>query len=187
MKKLFLLSAAVSLLGVGGSFAGSHTFTSADGSKQIEATVLGYDAAKKTVQMRIVGGRTITAPLSAFSKEDSEYVMAAQQRLEVGRRMSVNISGDDAEPVETKTTAAKTKRLKSGFKVDFRNNGTVPMDGVVAKYRIFYYEDLVKGGKADKFKDGELTLSALKPRETVEMETDKVDLVTVRAQAACST
>ena len=177
----------VSLLGVGGVGAETHTFTSADGSKKLEATLLAYDAGAKTIQIRIEGGRTIDAPVSAFSSEDAEYVMAAAQRLEVGRRMGVRISGDDAEAVETKTAAAKTKKLSSGFKVNFRNNGTVPMEGVTAKYRIFYYEDLVKGGKADKFKDGELTLSALQPRDAVDLETDKVDLVTIRAQAACST
>ncbi len=187
MKRVLLQLLAVSVFLVGWARGETHVFVSADGSKKLEATLLGYDAGAGIVEIRVKGGAAMKAPLSAFSKEDADYVAAAQQRLEVGRRMAVNVSGDEGEPVETKTAAARTKKLASGFKVNFRNNGTVPMEGVTAKYRIFYYEDLVKGGKADKFKDGELALSALKPQESVDLETEKVDLVTVRAQPACAT
>ena len=180
MKRSFLILAAAFGLGIGSASSEVHRFTSADGQKTLDATLVGYDATKGTIQIRPNGGRTITAPLSAFSEEDAKYVKESSQRLAISRNLWVDIKSDESETSETKSTTAKTKKLTSGFKVKFMNNSFVPMDGVQAKYRIFYNEDQAKGGKVAKVKDGTINLDELSPQQAETHETASVELVKVR-------
>ena len=185
MKRSFLLLAAVSVLGLSSANGAPHQFTSADGSKTLDATLISYDATKGTIQLRISGGRAITAPLNAFSEKDIEYVKQSSQRLAIARSLMVDIRTSADKEVETKTNTAKVEKQNSGFSLNFRNNGFVPLDGVTAKYRIFYHQDQDKGGKLDKTQDGTIQLSSLGPRESEMVKTEKVELTTVKPSIVC--
>ena len=53
----------------------SRTFTSSDGVRKIEATLIGYDEKTDVVSIRRADGRTFNSKLSTFSAEDQAYVL----------------------------------------------------------------------------------------------------------------
>ena len=185
MKRSLLLLTAVAALGISTANGAPHRFTSADGSKTLDATLIDYNATKGTVQLRIAGGRAITAPLNAFSEKDTEFVKQSSQKLAIARSLMLDIRTSEDEKVETKTSNAKIEKKNSGFSLHFRNNGFVPLDGITAKYRIYYSKDRDKGGKEQMVEDGSIQLSSLGPGETEDLKTEKIELEKVKPIVVC--
>ena len=55
--------------------AWSRTFTSSDGVRKIEATLIGFDEKTDVVSIQRADGRSFNSKLSAFSASDQAYVM----------------------------------------------------------------------------------------------------------------
>lgn len=53
----------------------SRTFTSSDGVRKIEATMVGFDEESEVVSIRRADGRSFNSKLSAFSSSDQAYVL----------------------------------------------------------------------------------------------------------------
>ncbi len=166
-----------------GFSAGSQmrTFKSADGSKTLKAKVLDYYQAKGTVKMLREGGKVMTFPVKALSKEDNEYLVSWYQTTMAARKLAVRISDQEEKTSERKTDNARISSYDSGFKFNVWNNGTNPFENIGVKYQIFYTVDGVKGAKNQELvASGATTISSITPRTGQDLATEKVKLTKIR-------
>ena len=166
-----------------GFSAGSQmrTFKSADGSKTLKAKVLEYYQAKGTVKMLREGGKVMTFPVKALSKEDNEYLVSWYQTTMAARKLAVRISDQEEKTSERKTDNARISSYDSGFKFNVWNNGTNPFENIDVKYQIFYTVDGVKGEKNQELiASGKTVISSITPRTGQDLTTDKVKLTKIR-------
>ena len=166
-----------------GFSAGSQmrTFKSADGSKTLKAKVLDYYQAKGTVKMLREGGKVMTFPVKALSKEDNEYLVSWYQTTMAARKLAVRISDQEEKTSERKTDNARISSYDSGFKFNVWNNGTNPFENIDAKYQIFYTVDGVKGAKNQELiASGKTVISSITPRTGQDLATEKVKLTKIR-------
>ena len=166
-----------------GFSAGSQmrTFKSADGSKTLKAKVLDYYQAKGTVKMLREGGKVMTFPVKALSKEDNEYLVSWYQTTMAARKLAVRISDQEEKTSERKTDNARISSYDSGFKFNVWNNGTNPFENIDVKYQIFYTVDGVKGAKNQELiASGKTVISSITPRTGQDLATEKVKLTKIR-------
>jgi len=155
------------------------TFTSADGTKTIEASIESYDPTRDEAILK-VNGRNLKVPVSAFQSEDKSKFDSWYQASQVGRQLNLAFDESETEGLEKKTSNAKVTSFESGFKIKVRNNGKTDFEDVKIEYRLFYYVDKEKGGKVDGYLDGDLALSEIAPRETQEFETAAVSMTRIK-------
>jgi hypothetical protein len=159
-------------------------FTSADGSKKVNAEVLGYDEASGTATLQLEGNRKITSPVSAFTEEDQAFIKKAAVSLLAGRNLWIEFADDKNEVSEKRnpTNGYRTVQLESGYKMEMRNNSSAPFEGLTADYQIFYasYDNPTKDrSKSDKVKFASMEIPAMQPREEVTVETESVGLTEI--------
>lgn len=183
MNKFLLL--AILLAAPCFSLADWHTLTSADGSKKIEAEILSYDAKSGTVTLKLRSSRKITSPASAFSEDDQARIQEVGLATTMGRSLWVEF--EDVENIVNEkrnpTNGYQTKELQNSYRIELRNNGEVPFEGLVAEYQIFYagYIDPFRDNeKTDQVHRGKMEIPALKPREETELATESVDLTSIK-------
>ena len=156
-----------------------QTFTSADGSKTLQASIERYNPSNGQAQIR-VKGRVMNVPVAAFQSEDKLKFESWYQAAEVGRKLALTFDENESDGVEKKTSNAKVTTTNNSFKIKVRNNGQTDFTDVSLQYRLFYYRDKDKGGKEPAHADGTLSLASIAPRETKELETEPISLTRVR-------
>ena len=177
--KIRLLLIATLLVAAASFGVEVHTFTSADGSKTLQASIARYTPSTGQAQIK-VNGRLMNVPVSAFQSEDKLKFESWYQAAEVGRKLALTFDENETEGTEKKTSNAKVTTYDSGFKIKVRNNGQTDFEDVKLQYRVFYYKDMDKGGKQAGYTDGNLALSKIAPRETQEFETDSISMTKIR-------
>lgn len=186
MNRFHLLSLALAVsLAPAISFGDWHTFTSADGSKKLEAEVQGYDLQTGVAQLRLRDGRKISTPATAFSEEDQEHLKEIGLAFDMGR--SIWVEFDDVQEVISEkrnpTNGYQTMTLENGFKFEVRNNGTIPFEGLTAEYQVFYaaYKDpFADSARTAQVMRGEVEIPALEPRAETHLSTEKVGMTSIK-------
>lgn len=170
--------------------ADMREFTSADGSKTLNAKVLDYSQAKGVAKILRADGKVMTFPVKALSNKDGEYLKAWYQATMAGRKLAVRVTDEEKKTSETKTSNAKVSSYESNFKLNVRNNGTSPFENIEVKYQIFYTVDGVKGTKSQNLvASGETSISSIFPRTDQNLSTEKIALTKIRPLPAsqCAT
>jgi len=172
-------------LGTGLAGAGAdefRTFTSADGSKKVEAKLTDYDATTGVASLSLKTGAKIKAPIDKFSPEDQEYAQAAMERFVVARRIQIEISEHDEKLSEKddKRIGGKVTSREGGYNVELRNNGSVAISEVTAKYKYFVTRVSAKGDKELVTEEGELEWTGVDPREEQTSRTRVMAMTSVR-------
>jgi len=162
-----------------------HTFTSADGSKKLEAVVQDYNIDSGVATLRLKDNRKITAPATAFSEADQEHLEEIGLAFKLGRSLWVEFEDEESVVSEKRnpTNGYQTMELKNGYRLEVRNNGTVPFDGLIAEYQVFYgaYENPFKDNeKTPQVHRGKIDLPVLQPREETVVKTDLVNLTSIK-------
>ena len=170
--------------------ADMREFTSADGSKTLNAKVLDYSQAKGVAKILRADGKVMTFPVKALSNKDGEYLKAWYQATMAGRKLAVRVTDEEKKTSEAKTSNAKVSSYESNFKLNVRNNGTSPFENIEVKYQIFYTVDGVKGTKSQNLvASGETSISSIFPRTDQNLSTEKIALTKIRPLPAsqCAT
>lgn len=183
MKRILLFVFLLAAPGFSG--ANWHTLTSSDGSKKIEAEILSYDAKSGAVTLKMRDSRKISAPATAFSEADQAKIKEVGLATTMGRSLWVEF--EDVENVVNEkrnpTNGYQTKEMQNSYRLELRNNGETPFEGLVAEYQIFYagYLDPFKdNNKTNQLHRGKMEIPALSPREETELETESVDLTSIK-------
>ncbi|MEX2578307.1 MAG: hypothetical protein WD342_04550 [Verrucomicrobiales bacterium] len=140
---LLLLGSAVFVPCPG--FADWREFTSADGAKTIEADIRSYDADANTVTLQMRDNRVLTTPVSTFSKADREHIREVGLAFVTGRNLWIEFEDVENKISEKRNPANgyQTLELEHHYRLEVRNNGAVPIEGLTVEYQVFYaaYEE----------------------------------------------
>ena len=180
MKFLFPIILATLCTAVAGA-AEMRTFTSADGSKTLQAKVLDVSAAKQTARILRSGGTTMTIPLKALSTNDQAYLKEWYQSSMAGRRLAIRVNDEEVKAGESKANNGRVTAYDSRFKLNVRNNGDSAFENIEVKYCIFYTIDGVDGAKNQELvTNGQTNISSIAPRTDQDITTSTVKLTKVR-------
>ncbi len=158
-----------------------RSFTSADGSKTLNAKVLDFSATKQTAKILRSDGKTMTIPVKALSKSDQTYLKDWYQSSMAGRRLAIRVSDEEVKTGESKANNGKVTDYDSRFKLNVRNNGDSIFENIEVKYCIFYTLDGVDGTKnKDLVSSGQTNISSIAPRTDQDITTSTVKLTKVR-------
>ncbi|MBT8044651.1 MAG: hypothetical protein KJO79_06850 [Verrucomicrobiae bacterium] len=147
-----------------------RTFYSVDKSKSFEATLADYDAKKKTVTVVFTNGRKKSFPVSVLSKECQDYVLSKLDLLVISRAVRLQF-----EEIKVKGGG---DAIATGYAIEVYNSSKRAVEDVTLKYTLYYNQgDLNKGGTVAKTKTGTLNTGKLFDRDTVTLNTAKVDIV----------
>lgn len=182
--RLFTLLAGIFLL-PSLCLADWHTFTSSDGAKKLEATVQDYNTDTGVATLRLQDNRKITAPATAFSEEDQKHLKEIGMAFKLGRSLWVEFEDEENVISEKRNPANgyQTMELKKGYRMEVRNNGTVPFEDLKIEYQVFYgaYENpFADNEKTPQIYRGKMDLPALQPREDAVLKTETVDLTSIK-------
>ena len=185
MKKLLFLQALLALVLAPLCSAELRTFMSADGSNELRGEIVAYNPKTEVVTLMLENRRQINSPVSAFSKDDQEFIKKAGLAMTSGRYLAVRFA-DHEETISEKKNPVngyQTLQLKSGYGLEFRNNGEKDFKGLKVDYQIFYkaYLDPFKSReRTEKFAAGSVAIPDMKPREETSVKTDGVDMTRIR-------
>ena len=180
MKFLFPIILATFSATVAGA-AEMRSFTSADGSKTLEAKVLDFSATKQTAKILRSDGKAMTIPVKALSKSDQTYLKDWYQSSMAGRRLSIRVSDEEVKTGESKANNGRVTAYDSRFKLNVRNNGDSAFEDIEIKYCIFYTIDGVDGAKnRELVTNGQANISNIAPRTDQDITTGTVKLTKVR-------
>ncbi|MGB1131154.1 MAG: hypothetical protein ACPG4K_13970, partial [Haloferula sp.] len=115
----------------------ARTFTSADGSKTMEAELIAYRPSTDTVVIRMQGrSARSTVKASAFSKEDQAYFKEFLK--EASKRDSLKISvKEESDTFKNEGGLYIYKKQKESFTVSVANRGEFDFEDLTAKYDIY--------------------------------------------------
>lgn len=124
----------------------ARPFTSADGKRTMEATLISYTPSTDTVVLQISGqGNRTTAKASAFSKSDQEFFNEFHKEAEKFNALKVSVK-EESEKFENKTGIYIYEQKKEHFVVSIDNRSEFDLDGLTAKYDV-YVSKFNKDGK----------------------------------------
>lgn len=160
----------------------ARTFTSADGTKTVEAELIDYRPANGTVIIQYQGQNTRrTVNASAFSEADNEYFKEFLK--EKIMRDSLRIQ---SSPIEERSQDGGDlytyTRLNSQYRVSVRNAGKLTVDGLTAKYDIYVQRYDQDGGRKVEVESGVEMLDAIPVNLDAIFETK-----TVKVTLGCKT
>lgn len=156
----------------------ARTFTSADGTKTMEAKLISYNAAQGTVVIKLDGSHTHTnATADSFSKADQEYFVEHLKELEKHSAIQVDTDKESDSFKEASGQYTYGKK-KEHFKVSLTNNGTYAFEDITAKYDIYFYKYDKAGKRSTQVVSGEESFKNLASNAKVEFETDPVEITT---------
>jgi hypothetical protein len=196
MKKLTLAISCGLLLGSVAAEAKEYrTFTSADGTKTIRATVANVTTAKDGSRVAVIqkeNGKRYKFPASALSADDQKYIDKVASIISAARNIKVEVKDTIERGNVKKGNQRKISTDKVAFDISLRNDGKEALENVVVKYKIFYTKEdrlTKKSGKRERTKNvrhlktqaGEFTVSNLLARADYQQSTDTVALVSDRA------
>ena len=133
MKYIFPIILATFFASVAGA-AEMRTFTSADGSKTLQAKMLDYSAAKSTAKILRSDGKAMTIPVKALCDTDQAYIKEWYQSSMAGRRLAIRVSDEEVKTGESKANNGKVTAYDSRFKLNVRNNGDNAFEDIEIKY-----------------------------------------------------
>lgn len=158
-----------------------RTFTSADGSKTLEATPLDYQPSKGLATIKLKSGRTMNVPVKSFVADDKAYLDNWYASTQAGRKLSISIDDEEIKTGERTENNGKVKTIDARYVLNVRNNGGVDLEDIEVKYRVFYTRDGVDGKKSEDLSlDGEDTISSISSREDIRVMTEPAKLINVR-------
>lgn len=163
----------------------ARTFTSADGSKTMEAELIAYRPSTDTVVIRMEGrsART-TVKASAFSKEDQVYFKEFLK--EASKRESLNISvKDQSDSFEQEGGIYTYEKQKESFTVSVANRGEFEFEDLTAKYDIYVSKYDKAGKKVVEVVSGESSIDKIHRNLDEQFDTDGVE-VTVDCSTSSS-
>lgn len=166
----------------------ARTFTSADGTKTIEAELIDYRPASGTVVIRYEGRNTRhTVKADAFSEKDLEYFK--QFLKEQTMRNSLRITTEEREERSKDEGEIYTyTRLSSHFTVAIRNAGDLTVEGLSAKYDIYVQRYDEEGSRQVEVVSGEQPLDPIPVNLNTLFETETVKLtVDCESNSSCPT
>ncbi|MFT5470776.1 MAG: hypothetical protein ACI8UO_005907 [Verrucomicrobiales bacterium] len=166
-------------------FAEMHKFTSSDGSKTLVAEVIAFDSTKQVATLLLDNGRTINSPVTAFKKEDQEYIQKTGSAKEAGKKLAVRFVDEEETLNELKNplNGYQTLYVKSGYALELRNNGAAEMKGLEADYQIFYKTYLnpfSSRERTDKVIAGKLDIPQLAAQKESSVSTDGIKMTRIR-------
>ena len=165
----------------GAAYAETRTFTSSDGSKTLQASVLDYTPSSGAAKIKLSSGRVMNVPATAFSPSDQDYFKSWYQSTMAGRRISIAIRDDERQTGERKENNGKVKSIDSRFALNVRNNGKGSFEDLEVKYRVFYYRDGVDGKRNQHLTlDGSDQITTISPRQDLRLMTQPVKLTNIR-------
>lgn len=145
-------------------------FYSADKAKSFKATLLDYNAKKKVVTVVSASGKKQSFPLSILSEDCQDYVLTHAKLLIISKSIRLSF-----EEVKEKGGGDGTS---TGYAIEVNNSSDRPIDGLTLKYTLHYRQgDLLKGGTAAKTRTGKLRTEKLYSKDTLTVETGRVDIV----------
>ncbi len=180
MKYIFPIILATVFATVAGA-AEMRTFTSAEGSKTLQAKMLDYSADKGTARILRSDGKAMTIPVKALSETDQAYIKDWYQSSMAGRRLAIRVSDEEVKTGESKANNGRVTAYDSRFKLNVRNNGNNAFEDIEIKYCIFYTIDGVDGAKNKELvSNGQANISSIAPRTDQDIATGTVKLTKVR-------
>ena len=163
--------------GLGVLKANEHTFTSADGSKTITATIETYWPEKGNAQINVNGQRMVVA-VSAFQAEDKKKFENWYQLAMAGKNIQIKFNQDKAKKSEKKLSNATITQYGSTYELEVRNNSQTDFDKVVLDYRVFYKEDLKQNNEMAKA--GQLKVGNIAAKESKVFTSASVPLTSAK-------
>lgn len=155
----------------------ARTFTSADGSKTIEAELVDFSPASGKIVIRNDGSdHNVTVDAAAFSKDDQDYF---QQFLkDKTKRESIKISAEDkSEKLEEKQgTIYLFNRKNEFFNVTITNSGPVDLADLTANYDIYVARFDKQGKRIVEVVSGKESFSQIGSRSDTCFTTTSVKL-----------
>ena len=179
MRKLAISLLTCGLVGV--ASAEVRTFTSADGSKTLQASVRDYSPKKGTTTIKLATGRVMTIPVKSLSAADKTFLDGWYTATQAGRNLHVSIRDEEKQMGERTANNGKIKTINARYALNVRNNAAANFDNIEIKYRVFYYKDGVDGKKNQYLTlDGQDSITTISAREDQRIMTDSVNLTKVR-------
>lgn len=154
----------------------ARTFTSADGSKTMEAELIAYRPATDTIVFRAKGrDARATAKASAFSEEDQAYFKEFHK--ESSKRTALDISvKDKSESFEKEGGLYAYNKRKESFMVSIANRGDFDLEDLTAKYDIYVSKYDKAGKKVTEVVSGESSISTIHGNLDEQFETKPVEV-----------
>lgn len=154
----------------------ARTFTSADGSKTMEAELIAYRPSTDTVVIRMQGrSARSTVKASAFSKEDQAYFKEFLK--EASKRDSLKISvKEESDTFKNEGGLYIYKKQKESFTVSVANRGEFDFEDLTAKYDIYLSKFDRAGKKTVEVVSGEASIDTIHSNLDDQFETKAVEV-----------
>ncbi|MGB0292032.1 MAG: hypothetical protein ACPGIA_05570 [Luteolibacter sp.] len=154
----------------------ARTFTSADGSKTIDAELLNYNPSNGTIVIQIHGqGKRSTVKANLFSETDQEYFKEFLKESEKFKALKISTE-DHTERREEDRGIYIYDRQKEHFTVSIHNTGNFDMGGLEAKYTIYYQKYDRDGKKLTESVSGAKSLAGIESQDSADFDTLPVDI-----------
>lgn len=154
----------------------ARTFTSADGSKTMEAELISYRPSTDTIVFRVKGkSARSTAKASAFSKKDQAYFQEFLK--ESTKRESLDISlKEESDSFKKEGGIYTYKKQKEHYTISVANRGDFDFEDLTAKYDIYVSKFDKNGKKAVEVVSGEASIESIHSNLDEQFETESVEL-----------
>ena len=154
----------------------ARTFTSADGSKTMEAELISFRPSTDTVVFRTKGrSARSTSKASAFSKQDQAYFQEFLKQST--KRESLNISlKEQSDNFKTEGGIYSYKKKKEHYTVSIANRGDFDFEDLTAKYDIYVSKFDKSGKKVVEVVSGEASLESIYSNLDERFDTKSVEV-----------
>jgi uncharacterized protein affecting Mg2+/Co2+ transport len=180
MKNLACLT--LFLLGTASLQSAPRVFTSTDG-KSITADLVGANGLQAT--LKLADGRETVVSMNRLSQVDQEFITAwvKQNPQTIRYNFSVEAAKEkvDSKVAGSRFSIESSTVAKWLYHVKVTNRASQPMEGVKMRYQI-HYTDVDGKVKNTEYKFGVKDLPPLKPGESINVDTDPVDLVSIKLE-----
>lgn len=157
----------------GNVLAETHTFTSADGQRTFNGTLVGYNTNTQVVTVRNEQGQTLHFNIDLISEKDREFVKANPPAANVSLDVRFDRSMDRQNSARSKNQ--RTASYEAGYKINLLNYTPQNLNNVEVEYLLIYRKDSVKGSPETRTVRGNGTVN-IDANGTKEFETSTVNL-----------
>jgi len=163
----------------------AQEFTSADGSKQIIADFIDYDAKQQVVTLRLENGRKITSPAAAFSEGDRRYFVGRDKREALKTAIAVEVEKTTERDTENTVGGIEytSKNYSYGFTI--KNSSHLKLKDLNLKYWIVIDRDN-KGDRKREIIEKEKSIASLGVNEAYTVEGPALSLRQKATSVSCS-
>jgi len=166
---------SVILLGMfaGNVFAEMRTFTSSDGQRTFQGTLLGYNSKTDVVSVRNEQGQTLHFNIDLISEKDREYVKANPplEKISLDVRFDRLMNRQDSNRGKNE----RVTNFEAGYKINLLNYTPQDLGKVDVEYLLIYRKDKVSGDAETRTVRGSGSVN-LEANGKSELETTTVDL-----------